>query len=53
MSYEKVKKEMNLRDDNHIITNALDMIFICFTTYIEEKDYYEKLKENKELVEID
>lgn len=45
MSYEKVKKTMNLRDDNHIITNALDMVFICFNTFIEtEKD--------KELAEI-
>lgn len=44
MSYEKVKKEIKLRDDNHIIINALDMIFICFNTYIEEEKYYESLR---------
>ena len=42
MSYERVKDEMNLRNDNHIITNALDMIFICFDTYIELEKYYNK-----------
>lgn len=49
MSYEKVKKAMNLRDDNHIITNALDMIFICFDTYIELGEDCKK-EDNKELV---
>lgn len=49
MSYEKVKEEMNLRNDNHIITNALDMIFICFDTYIELEKYYKKLNQ-KELI---
>ena len=32
MSFEKIKVEMNLRNDNHIITNALDLIFISFNT---------------------
>ena len=36
-SYEVVKKKLNLRDDNHLITNALDMIFISYNTYIDIK----------------
>lgn len=51
MSYEKVKKAINLRDDNHIITNALDMVFICFDTYIATEEYYKK-EESKELAKI-
>lgn len=51
MSYEKVKKAINLRDDNHIITNALDMVFICFDTYIATEKYYKK-EESKELAKI-
>ncbi len=45
LSYEKVKKEMNLRDDNHVITNALDMIFICYNTYIDINEQYKQKKE--------
>lgn len=42
MSFEKIKVEMNLRNDNHIITNALDLIFISFNTYIETTHNGEK-----------
>lgn len=52
LSYTKVLKELNLRDDNHLITNALDMVFICFDTFVEEEKYYSNLKEDKGLVEI-
>lgn len=51
LSYAKVLKEMHLRDDNHIITNALDMVFICFDTYIELESCT-KTEMNKELAEI-
>lgn len=48
LSYTKTLKEMHLRDDNHIIINALDMIFICYDTYITSENNYAK-KESKEL----
>lgn len=48
LSYAKVLKKMHLRDDNHIIINALDMIFICFDTYIQLENCT-KSEINKEL----
>lgn len=50
-SYKQVKKQMNLRDDNHIIINSLDMIFICFDTYIVSEEYYKKAN-SKELAKV-
>lgn len=41
MSFKKIKDEMNLRDDNHIIINALDLIFMSFNTYIETENLKE------------
>ncbi len=52
MSYKDVKKEMHLRDDNHIIVDALDMIFICFDTYVELGNH-KNLDKEKELVKKD
>lgn len=52
MSYENVKREMNLRNDNHIIIHALDMIFICYDTYIESEGYYKKINKNTGLAKM-
>lgn len=48
LSYSKVLKELELRNDNHIIINALDMVFICFNTFIELEEL-KKSEKDKEL----
>lgn len=44
-TYDTVKKKLGLRNDNHIITSALDMVFICYNTYIDVKEQYKQKKE--------
>lgn len=47
-SFKDIKEELNMYD-NHEVTEALDIIFMIFNTYMIEINEFDKLKENKEL----
>lgn len=47
-SFKEIKEELNMYD-NHEVTEALDIIFMIFNTYMIEINEFDKLKENKEL----
>lgn len=47
-SFKNIKEELKMYD-NHEVTEALDVIFMVFNTYMIEIDEFDKLKEEKEL----
>ena len=47
-SFKDIKEHLNMYD-NHGVTEALDIIFMIFNTYMIEINEFDKLKEDKEL----
>lgn len=50
-TFKEIKNKLNMYD-NHQVTEVLDMIFMIFNTYMIEINEFDKLKEEKELMQL-